>query len=44
MNLDQTPSNFIPGSKATQAKIRSTTVSTAGSSEKKAITLTFVTP
>ena len=42
MNLDQTPSKFVPGGKATQAKIGSTTVPIAGSTEKKAITLTFV--
>ena len=41
MNLDQTPSKFLAGSKTTQAKIGSTTVSIAGSTEKKAITLTF---
>ena len=43
MNLDQTPSKFVPGSKATQAKIGSTTIPIAGSTEKKDITLTFVT-
>ena len=42
MNLDQRPSKFVPESKYTQAKIRSTTVSFAGSTEKKAVTLTFV--
>ena len=42
MNLDQTPSKFIPGSKAMQAKIVSSTVPIAGSTEKKAIILTFV--
>ena len=42
MNLDHTPSKFVPGSKATQAKIGSTTLSIAGATEKKAITLTFV--
>ena len=42
MNLDQTPSKFVLGSKATQAKIRSTTVPIAGSTEKKAITVTFL--
>ena len=43
MNLDKTPSNIVPGSKATQAKIDSTTVPTACSTKKKAITLTFAT-
>ena len=43
MNLDQTPSKFVPGSKATQTKIRSITVPIAGSTEKKSITLAFVT-
>ena len=42
MNLDQTPSKFVPGSKATQAKIGTTTVPIVGSTDKKAITLTFV--
>ena len=41
MIVDQTPSKLIPGNKATQAKIGSITVPTAGSTEKKAITLTF---
>ena len=41
MNLDQRPSNIVPGRKATQAKIGSTTVPTACSTEKKATTLTF---
>ena len=36
MVVDQTSSKFVPGSKATQAKIRSTTVQIAGSTEKKA--------
>ena len=42
MTVDQTPSKFIPGSKAAQAKIGSTTVPIAGYIEKKTITLTFV--
>ena len=42
MTVDQTPSKFISGSKATQAKIGSTTVPIAGSTEKKTINLTFV--
>ena len=42
MNLDQTPSKFVPGSKFAQAKIGSTTVPIAGSTEKKVIILTFV--
>ena len=42
MNLDQTPSKFARGCKATQAKIGSTTFPIAGSTEKKAINLTFV--
>ena len=42
MNLDQTSSKFVPGSKSVQAKIGSTYVPIAGSTEKKAITLTFV--
>ena len=35
MTVDQTPSKFILESKATQAKIGSTTVPIAGSTEKK---------
>ena len=42
MNLDQTPSKFVPGSKATLAKIGSTTVPIAGFTKKKAMTLTLV--
>ena len=42
MNLDQTTSKFVPGSKVTQANIWTTTVPIAGSVEKKAVTLTFV--
>ena len=34
--------NVVPGSKAAQAKIGSATLPNAGSTEKKAITLTFV--
>ena len=41
-NLDQTPSKFVPDGKATQAKIGSTTVPIASSTEKKVITLTLV--
>lgn len=44
MSIDQTPSKFIPGSKAMhmQAKIGSTTVPIAGSTETKTIILTFL--
>ena len=42
MSVDQTPSKFIPGSKAMQAKIGSTTVPIAGSTETKTIILTFL--
>ena len=42
MHLDQTLSKFIPGSISPQVKIGPTTVLIAGSSEKKAVQLTFV--
>ena len=42
MHLDQTLSKFIPGSISPQVKIGPTTVLIAGSSEKKAVPLTFV--
>ena len=42
MNLDQTLSKFLPGSISTQVKIGSTTILNAGSTEKKAVPLTFV--
>ena len=35
MNVDQRPSKFVPGSKATQTKLGYTTVPIAGSPRKK---------
>ena len=42
MNLDQTPSKFVPGCNKTLAKKGSKTVSIAGSTDKRMITATFV--
>ena len=41
LNLDQTPSKFVPGCKKTLAKKRNKTVSIADSTEKGMITATF---
>ena len=41
LNLDQTPTKFVPGSSCTQARIGSTSVPVAGSSDKRMITATF---
>ena len=42
LNLDQTPSKFVPGCNKTVAKKGSKTVSIAGSTDKRMITATFV--
>ena len=42
LNLDQTPSKFVPGCNKTLAKKGSKTVSIAGSTDKRMITATFV--
>ena len=41
INLDQTPSSFVPGNRSIQAVIGSETVLIAGSTDKRIITLTF---
>ena len=41
LNLDQTPTKFVPGSSRTQAKIGSDSVPIAGSNDKRMITATF---
>ena len=42
LNLDQTPSKFVPGCSKTMAAKKSKTVSIAGSTDKRMITATFV--
>ena len=42
LNLDQTPSKFVPGCNKTLAKKGSKTVSIAGSTDKRMITVTSV--
>ena len=42
LNLDQTPSKFVPGCNKTLAEKGSKTVSIAGSTDKRVITATFV--
>ena len=42
LNLDQTPSKFVPDCNKTLAKKESKTVSIAGSADKRMITATFV--
>ena len=41
INLDQTPTNFVPGSSHTLAKVGSTNVPVAGANDKRMITATF---
>lgn len=41
INLDQTPTKFVPGSKRTLAKVGSTSVPVAGANDKRMITATF---
>ncbi len=43
INLDQTPSKYVPGSRSTLAKEGSKNVPIAGGSDKRMITLTFAT-
>ena len=41
INFDQTPSKFVPGNRSTHTVIGSETMSIAGSTDKRMITLTF---